>query len=131
MKSFIEDGFEWVWNRRENDYVLAKSNTGLDAFDVPKDWTDCPYSYAAVETYYDEHPEKHFVMPEPIPSHKEELIYELNTLLEWFNIYDEKCMQYQRSLRLGTTWEEDITQWDALAVTNASRIKEIRKELEG
>jgi len=62
---------------------------------------------------------------------KQALEIELDTLLTWFTTYDEKCMQYQRSLRLGTTWDDDITKWDALAVTNANRIKEIRKILEG
>lgn len=55
---------------------------------------------------------------------------ELQTLDEWFSWYDEQCIQYQRALRLGTSFNRSIDELDAQAVENAKRITEIRKYLE-
>ena len=61
----------------------------------------------------------------------EALQTELSELYEWFIWYDEQTAQYQRCLRLGEEFDEDITELDAQAKTKQLRIREIRATLEG
>jgi len=65
----------------------------------------------------------------PPPTERELLEQELSLLLAWFSTYDEKCMQYQRAVRTGIPWDDNIEQWDNLARINSARIKEIRQSL--
>lgn len=54
---------------------------------------------------------------------------ELNTLLNWFEKYDNQVKQYERCKRLGTEFDKDINELDAQATINQKRIAEIRKIL--
>lgn len=51
---------------------------------------------------------------------------ELNSLLSWFEWYDQQCIQYQRSVRLGLEFDKDIKVLDNEAVSKAERISQIR-----
>lgn len=71
------------------------------------------------------------VEEKPEPTQREKDLSELRSLESWFTWYDEQCSQYQRSLRLGTVFNKNIAELDAMAVENASRITELRKILTG
>ena len=51
---------------------------------------------------------------------------ELSSLLSWFEWYDQQCIQYQRSVRLGLEFDKDIEALDNEAVSKAERISQIR-----
>lgn len=69
------------------------------------------------------------VAVEHIPADYEKLQIELQTLLDWFNEYDNQIMQFHRALRLGTAFDKDINVLDSQAIINQNRIKEIRNIL--
>lgn len=56
---------------------------------------------------------------------------ELYELEQWFNNYDLQVKQYERATRLGETFDKDIKMLDNEAREKASRVKELRKLLEG
>ena len=60
---------------------------------------------------------------------KVELQKELNTLLTWFDEYDNQIKQYQRCVRLNIEYDKDINELDNQAKVNQARIREIRLEL--
>ncbi len=66
---------------------------------------------------------------EHIPTDNEKLQIELQTLLDWFNEYDNQIMQFHRALRLGIPFDKDINVLDNQAIINQNRIKEIRNIL--
>ena len=54
---------------------------------------------------------------------------ELKELYQWFEWYDQQSIQYQRYLRLGLEFDQDMIALDTLATTNAAKIKELRQRL--
>lgn len=59
----------------------------------------------------------------------QQLSAELDNLNRWFDWYDQQCIQYQRSQRMGQTFDRDIDEMDREAAENALRIRQIREEL--
>lgn len=55
---------------------------------------------------------------------------ELQSLLNWFNEYDNQVKQYLRCVRLGIEFDKNIADLDNQAKINQARISEIRKKLE-
>lgn len=64
------------------------------------------------------------------PTKQEKAQMEIVELEIWFKWYDEQIAQYNRSIRLGTEFEENIEELDVQAVQNSERIKELRKLLQ-
>lgn len=56
---------------------------------------------------------------------------ELSEIEAWFLWYDNQCMQYQRSVRLGEAFDQDIALLDHEAKTKQTRAREIRILLGG
>lgn len=54
---------------------------------------------------------------------------ELEGLYEWFGWYDNQVQQYDRSVRMGEPFDEDIEELDAQAKQKQLRIREIRQTL--
>lgn len=52
-------------------------------------------------------------------------IEELHQLHDWFEWYDNQIMQYQRTVRLGETFDQDIVQLDNQAKINQLRIRNL------
>ena len=61
------------------------------------------------------------------PTEKEILQQELNELEKWFEWYDTQVLQYERSLRIGVSFDKDINLLDKEAQEKAKRIKELRE----
>jgi len=61
---------------------------------------------------------------------RNEYALELNDLKNWFDWYDTQVMQYQRDLRLNGSSTIDLISLDALALKNATRIKELKELIE-
>ena len=55
---------------------------------------------------------------------------ELTELQAWFSWYDNQCMQYGRSVRLGDFFDGDIAELDEQARAYQLRIREIRELLD-
>ena len=51
---------------------------------------------------------------------------ELDAITRWFNWYDQQCIQYQRSLRLGLPFDRDIGELDRQAQEKAARTNALR-----
>ena len=51
---------------------------------------------------------------------------ELDELYEWFTWYDNQVAQYMRAVRLGETFDKDISELDSLAEQKQNRIRELR-----
>lgn len=62
---------------------------------------------------------------------KDKHFEEMAKLEQWFNNYDLQVKQYERATRLGETFDKDIKMLDNEAREKASRVKELRKLLEG
>ena len=54
---------------------------------------------------------------------------ELISLEKWFTEYDKQVMQYNRCIRMGISYDKDISELDNEAVLNANRITELRSLL--
>lgn len=54
---------------------------------------------------------------------------EIGELSAWFTWYDQQCVQYQRSLRLGIEFNRDIAELDNQAKINANEITRLRTEM--
>lgn len=54
---------------------------------------------------------------------------ELISLEKWFIEYDKQVMQYNRCIRMGLSYDKDISELDNQAVLNANRITELRRLL--
>jgi len=65
------------------------------------------------------------------PTEMELFENELNSLLVWFEEYDNQVKQYERCQRLGIEFDRDIEELDNEAVVKAARITEIRNILKG
>lgn len=52
---------------------------------------------------------------------------ELDELYAWFEWYDNQVAQYMRAVRLGETFDKDISELDALAEKKQNRIRELRR----
>lgn len=61
---------------------------------------------------------------------KEAARIELAEITAWFNWYDNQCMQYSRSVRLGETFDGDIAELDEQAQAHQFKIREIRELLD-
>lgn len=127
--SFIEDGYFYICKRDDDDYVLAKNSDGSNSYNLPR-ISDSQYSFSEAEDYYNDNPSMRFVEKAASPSQRELLEAELETLLSWFDWYDQQCMQYQRSQRMQAQWDGDIESLDTEAVTKSARIVMIRTELD-
>lgn len=66
-----------------------------------------------------------------VPTQKELLENELNSLYVWFDEYDNQVKQYERCQRLGVEFDKNIEELDAQATINQQRIAEIRNLLKG
>lgn len=130
FRDFVADGYIYICRRNDDDYVLARNADGTDSYDLPRNYDLSPYSFEWAQAYYDDNPDKRFEEKPFEPTPQEILEAELETLLSWFDWYDQQCMQYQRSQRMGVSWEGDIDSLDALAVIKARRINEIRNQLD-
>lgn len=129
FKDFVEDGYHYICKRNDDDYVLARNPDGTDSYDLPRNYELSPYSFEWAQAYYDDNPDMRFEEKQVEPTQAEILESELETLLSWFDWYDQQCMQYQRSQRMGVSWEGNIDDLDAQAVIKAHRINEIREQL--
>ena len=54
---------------------------------------------------------------------------EMEELYGWFGWYDNQVQQYDRSVRMGEPFDEDIEELDAQAKQKQLRIREIRQTL--
>lgn len=92
------------------------------------------HGYTIVEIEPDESGKRRFQIQEIVLSETQKLNQELDDLREWFiTIYDNQVKQYERSMRLGTVYDEKygtIEKLDTLAAQKAARITEIRALLQ-
>lgn len=61
---------------------------------------------------------------------KAQMQVEFAEIEEWFLWYDNQCMQYERAIRLGESFDHDIAELDQEAKTKQFRIREIKSILE-
>lgn len=54
---------------------------------------------------------------------------EIDELIEWFSWYDNQVNQYQRCVRLGVEFDQDIDELDNQAKIKQERIRELRNTL--
>lgn len=62
---------------------------------------------------------------------KENAAIERQEISNWFSWYDNQCMQYQRSLRLGEAFDQDIAALDQEAKQKQARARELQILLGG
>lgn len=96
----------------DNSFEVASVPSEVDAF------LGC-YKYENGEYILDE-TRKEYILQ--IKAYEKEL----QSLEEWFKWYDQQCIQYQRSVRLGLEFDKDIKDLDNEAVSKAERISQIR-----
>ena len=112
----------------EQGYVIGYVKTGeMDGAEeytgqVPEGFEEASESYKLVNGQLELDEAKQEAEEE-----KKELKGELEELYEWFSWYDNQVQQYNRSVRMGEGFDEDIHTLDTQAKQNQLRIREIRQ----
>ena len=131
--------YKYIWKYSDDCYVMYASNNTEE--------NSCSYTpnskqFSEVKQYYNNHPEFHIDGSKFNPEAKlikwfETNVYplqqELLQLEEWFMTYDMQVLQYNRSVRLNTPYDDKygtIEELDTQAALNSQRISELRKQIE-
>lgn len=113
----------------ENGYVIGYATLGgmEGAVEwsgpVPEDFSENSQYYQVVNGALELDGEK-----QAAEAAREAETAELAELLAWFHWYDNQICQYERSVRLGESFDRDVAQLDAQAREKQSRIRMLRGE---
>lgn len=107
MRSFIEDGYTYIWKERDDSYVVSESGEGSDGYRICRDDASSLYNYEEAVSYWRENPEKRYEYHEPEPTEQELIQREVSELKHYLDATDYAVIKcYDRGVNFADEYPE-------------------------